>query len=709
MNGKNDSLECTPTSLVSSMHDHVMIIWVDLFFFEGRCRSKRPLRILLCVSLPAVPPPQNLTNTNAASKNTTNIILVVSFIQMPKLLDLTEGLSRLHLPGSLVYALRPKGWGKTTLLHDLSQLLRGGNAAQSHFPPNTWIRKNKNILFRQPKMIPLLLQLSKESLRQEDVSAQFKRQLLDPAHTATAASADHINQMNELVDHCHYADAIALASKLHGGTRLAVLVDDFDAAFVPSSGGRGSGASGSTVHLLSQLCGSVEQKSGGGLLMMKGTFRPRVLHSVGLLQKMRDLSLDLNHSNTWGMSLSTDLDQQKEQEMHDRHVVQQKGYEWNEAQMSPVLRSPQVVAVPSKGAIKTEEHAAQRLRLNYSGGYWYGGCKTSTGIPEAMSSLRPWLPFPHRNELHALLFGGGGGNGNGNESMSIEQVAIGIETLVSGTYAMSTMDRYLNESVQVLPVSGDNNDHHDHHDDHHNDTNDWAVALLQAGVLTMASRSMRFDEFHTYAWCRTSFPNEKARHNFVTTVLQHVVHALAKVHAHGTNKHQATTPATQENQAFTWLEVERSIAELSMALRKDDNDNDSQKLVAARVQELIQYSHVMAQLLHIDVETCFKMLLLGVPHLHLDDQIGHSVADAGTALDTFSNKEDLLVSIVPTLTTWSMKCYALDGRVAVPSYCGSSGSSREQQEKEEQQRLPLEEGTMAFYNQNGAVCSVLKF
>jgi hypothetical protein len=650
-----------------------------------------------------------LTNTNAASKNTTNIILVVSFIQMPKLLDLTEGLSRLHLPGSLVYALRPKGWGKTTLLHDLSQLLRGGNAAQSHFPPNTWIRKNKNILFRQPKMIPLLLQLSKESLRQEDVSAQFKRQLLDPAHTATAASADHINQMNELVDHCHYADAIALASKLHGGTRLAVLVDDFDAAFVPSSGGRGSGASGSTVHLLSQLCGSVEQKSGGGLLMMKGTFRPRVLHSVGLLQKMRDLSLDLNHSNTWGMSLSTDLDQQKEQEMHDRHVVQQKGYEWNEAQMSPVLRSPQVVAVPSKGAIKTEEHAAQRLRLNYSGGYWYGGCKTSTGIPEAMSSLRPWLPFPHRNELHALLFGGGGGNGNGNESMSIEQVAIGIETLVSGTYAMSTMDRYLNESVQVLPVSGDNNDHHDHHDDHHNDTNDWAVALLQAGVLTMASRSMRFDEFHTYAWCRTSFPNEKARHNFVTTVLQHVVHALAKVHAHGTNKHQATTPATQENQAFTWLEVERSIAELSMALRKDDNDNDSQKLVAARVQELIQYSHVMAQLLHIDVETCFKMLLLGVPHLHLDDQIGHSVADAGTALDTFSNKEDLLVSIVPTLTTWSMKCYALDGRVAVPSYCGSSGSSREQQEKEEQQRLPLEEGTMAFYNQNGAVCSVLKF
>ena len=619
--------------------------------------------------------------------------------------DLSEGLARLYRPGSLVYALRPKGWGKTTLLEDLSILVQGGSVAQTRFTPNTWIRRHKNILFRQPKMIPLLLKLSFEELQLESCHNQLCRQLLPATATSTQTQA-----MQELVHSNEILTAISLASQLHKGTRIAVLVDDFDDAFLRQERGdttNGETRETTTLHVLSQLLESVEKKRGGGLLLMKGTFRPGALRSIGLLSKMRDLSLDLHHNNTWGRSLANKEDDEKERERHDIHISQRKGYAWNALDMRPVLhhneKSETFAEEGAKAATVTNKLNLQRKRFNCSGGYWYGGCKESTGTPEAMAPLRPWMPFAHRSDVQHLLFEGGGVplSATPPSSSSVAHLARGLATLVSGTYTMSTMNRYLNETVTVLlppstHTTPTNSDDSNDSDDStpptptHHTHNDWAVVLLQAGVLTMASRSMRFDEFHTYAWCRTHFPNERARQEFVHTVLKPVLIMVAQVPNEVVKGEEGREEDHQA--ALQWSHVENILTTISNKLA-----NNKDKSGEASLQMLVQIAHSMSIQLQeqISVETCLKCLLLGVSHLHLDDGIGNAVADAGTSLDTFANKDDLLESIRPVLTQWDMRYYALDGRIALPVHV--------------QPRIDQgEAGTMALHNFVGDVCGVLK-
>jgi hypothetical protein len=610
---------------------------------------------------------------------------------------MSEGLSRLNLPGSLVYALRPKGWGKTTLLHHLAHLISGGEKAKQHFDENTWIRKNKNILFRQPKMIPLILQLSRESLQQEHVHDQMHRQLLP----SDLISSNDAEKMTHLLRNKCYADAISFSSKLHGGTRIALLVDDFDNMFIEPQDYR-INEEENQIHLLAELCKSVEMKSGGGLLLMKGTFRPRILHANGLLQKMRDLSLDLHHSNTWGMSLSNEVDREEEQAAHEKKLLQRKGYVWNEKEMVPQLKINKnnvenvEVKVDLK-MMKVENNSMKvqirRYPFNYSGGYWFGGCRESTGMPEAVAPLRPWMPFSHRSEVHNMLFGNFNTSDGFNTSSSsleistsVEQLVHGVETLVSGTYSMSTMDRYLNETVQKRDQESSETNR-----------NDWAVVMLQAGLLTMASRSMRFDEFHTYAWCRLSFPNEKARKEFVALVLKEVVSIIENRFRKDENGESHTL------KHFQWENVQQSLDQLSNSMM-NNNDEDGKKRVSTALQDIVQYSRFISERLpNISVDTCLKFLLLGLRNVHLDDQIGHSVADAGAALDTFSNKEDMIESISPKLKRWDMRSFVLDGRVALPSYVHSNKQYLNANNDD-----LSDVGNMVFYNQTGSVCGVLK-
>ena len=93
--------------------------------------------------------------------------------------DKTESLARLHKPGSLHYVLRPPGWGKTTMLRSLADLLRGGAAAKKCFSEDTWIRQHRSLLFRQPAMLPLVLSLSPAALVREPFDLQLRRQLVD--------------------------------------------------------------------------------------------------------------------------------------------------------------------------------------------------------------------------------------------------------------------------------------------------------------------------------------------------------------------------------------------------------------------------------------------------------------------------------------------------------------------------------------------------
>ena len=652
--------------------------------------------------------------------------------------DMTESLSRLHLPGSMIYALRPKGWGKTTLLHDLSILLSGQQTLQSQtFPSNTWIRKHRNILFRQPKMIPILLSLSESSMLKESLLMQLERQLIPTTATKETndndanANEQEITQLVACLQNNNIIDAMKISSKLHHNRRIAILVDDFDDIFCRQINNNNKKENlkkkktidiEKTINLINQLCQCVEYKAGAGIILMKGTFRPLALAPT--LKKMRDLTLDLHHNNTWGMTVPKDeKEKEKEKKQEKKNLLFKKGYVWNEKEMRPILYDPGTVDT----AMETKEQLItvakdDKCPYRLSGGYWFGGRNERNGLPESMFSLTPWSRFVYKNELNYLLFGDTKDtndvtSGNVHQS-NITSIINGIQSVVNGTYELTEMERWtkgmvngrqiINAEINTDMIYMNNNN--DGNKTTHTATcatSDWALVLFQAGLLTMASRSMRFDEFHTYAWIRTWFPNETARQHFIQYVLY------------------PTILRCTNNNENTIVQIKQAAAKLSLALntttKKHDNDtggNDSEgqdqegndqdgndqdgndqdgndqdgvvealKELTAIAREISTSVNMMTnklnenqnnnanQITENDNTTglFLRFLLLSVVDLHVEDYVGDSVAETDCASDTFtSNRETLLQSISPISISQGgndidLRWYRLDGRNAPPS------------------------------------------
>ena len=611
---------------------------------------------------------------------------------MRRLLDNTEGLSRLYLPGSLAYALRPKGWGKSTLLQDLAILYRSDPAETSQtFSKECWIRKNKNLLFRQPKMVPLILRLSSSATSHETVEAQMLRQLI-PSSTLP----DDVGKFQSMLQHDDVCGAIEMASKMHGGKRVALLVDDFDEVFVATSGSASESMAlkkqheeqrRATCSLLMQLCRSLEEKRGAGTVLMKGTFRPKELRTM--LEKMRDLSMDLNHNSTWGMSLRESADKEAAKAASQVLDRTRKGYSWSENEGRPILRSMEEekeveVEVENemekeiKGTVVPRERYAGegvRVPFNAAGGYWFGGRWEEDGETEAVSSLRPWKPFSHRDPMMNLLFGSETEEQEDEQEVEEEKgeitektrqrLAHGIKTLVEGAYDMTELSKYsqgyVDGSFDDGDDDGDNSDHH-HHDSNHyprHYCNDWPAVLLQAGVLTMASRSMRFDEFHTYAWLRLTFPNEAMRGVFIQDVLCPTLALLAG----------------SESETIKEKEILHCLHRLSISLRTSSKED-----LTPMLETLSQCARALSVSLSssslessLSIEECLKFLLLGVRDLWLDDKIGDERAQTEGVTDTFSDSKGFMELIQPNIKEWNMRCQASDGRRAPPARFGGGG------------------------------------
>ena len=653
---------------------------------------------------------------------------------------MTQGLARLHLPGSLIYALRPRGWGKTSLLRDLACLLGSGKEAKKHFPSSSWIRQHKNVLFRQPKMIPILLSLSTPALQSETIVQQLRRQLI-PSNFQPGAQQHHdhdnghahdheqqqqqqrqIQQMHQLVrdGNINMVEAVALSSKLHGGTRIALLVDDFDAPFVYQDEDKQdqdqdqdklNAATALTPDFIHQLCRCVEEKQGAGILLMKGTFRPRTLAAP--LDRMRDLTLDLHHNNTWGMTLK------KNEKDTNTNILQEedknkKGYMWDASEMKPVLHNPketqdQVVVEQHQVSDQADRTLDTRCPYRMSGGYWYGGRDERMGHPEAIFSLRPWCPFQHEKEITSLMRLRSCSNDNDNDNdistnikrvERLENILHGIQTLVNGTYTMTEMDRWTKGTVGRRKMTTFSQQQQHDEEDHQ----DWALILHQAGVLTIASRSMRFDEFHSYAWIRAWFPNESARQIFSRCVLRPVI--LECLDEDGWNNVQSATQTLS-----------------SVLHRMDDNDAECQAKATQALQELATCARTIAALFSssststsstsstsssMDPSIVLQFLFMNVSDLYVDDGIGDSVAEAELASDTFSGSRDHLIEAIrPIMEGWNLRCFPVDGRHALPLYSSlsSEGSLMHCAVKVEER---TESGIVTLFNRGGYPCCQLK-
>ena len=662
----------------------------------------------------------------------------------PLQVDKTEGLARLHKPGSLYYVLRPPGWGKTTMLQSLADLLQGGAAAKHCFSEDTWIRQHRNLLFRQPAMLPLVLSLSSVALVREPLGAQLQRQLVDVidgdagGNTQDTASGPYDSKKDRMVRmiaslsesyHHHSSiedmrdvtamlmtDCLETASKqLHGNKRIAVLVDDFDAPFLAHADAGNADLNtyepkglhpSFAAGLLRGCADSVKHMRGGAAMFMTGTFRashPSL--DANLLQShMVDLSLDMLHNNTWGLlprDLRTTTSSPSSstpwvdtvalaarlgaKNIATRQQQEAKRFRWDESSMQPVrdgtdnLGADAITSIAGQAVASAAAAAeagscetaskpaalAMDVPLSHSGGYWFGGYDTETGQPEALFPCRPWGPsMDITMGVHML---------DPACSQQGEQLALGFSQLATGLFNMNPMERW-HASVGVGAQA-----------DGASPTNDWSVVLLQAGVLTLAARAVRFDEFHSYAWARLGFPNETARLAFAERVVRPAVETAARrLQERGLDEEKNAWHTLRSAQLALSEVLLLRPAEGTPSARKEEEEEDN-ALVASLVGSIKAFSRILALGVSADTsntegadtgnrQRCeanfFKILMLCVPHLDVHDRRGDDVSDTGLGQDTFagSSGSAIMDDLAPQRKGVELVARRRCGVSALPAY-----------------------------------------
>ena len=607
-----------------------------------------------------------------------------------KLVDKTAGVARLHKPGSLFYALRPPGWGKTFQLQGLAHLLRGGAAARDAFAGDTWIRQHRSLLFRQPAMRPVVISLSRAALRQEPLHAQFLRQLAPPGSADADADAKASKLSDMLSAACTPDDVtrcVETAAKMHaGGPRFALLVDDFDDPFFDNTF---AGAADDVAVFLEGCSRSVLQKRGAGLLFMAGTFRPAELTHV--LSGMGDLSLDLQHNNTWGLvaaDVVAGYASVPPLRVATDTAVRSKRYRWDAASMQPVLEdladeTADMEDVEVHGTAALDDHRGTRAPFSRSGGYWFGGYEESDGTPEAVFPLVPWGPGSIAQErCQQLLLREGDAVRSGRE------VCNNLRDLTSALYDMTPAERFNSAVAKDKTRSGGCCDH-------------WPVVLLQAGVLTLGARALRFDEFHSYAWLRLGFPNEEARRFFTEKIMR-----MLYIRAVGSGFGDGSV-------SVSWAELQTALSDLSSGLVGHGGGSSVSGSVRAPadIASALRTIKVASKLFGEgllgpsggDSATAsadlFKLLVLCAPHIDVHRRNPDDVSDTGLGQDTFSGSKgrDIMARLAPRRTGFELVGRVRDGRAALPRYGGEFGWE------------DPPEGTLLFVDgRSGTCCAVVE-
>lgn len=585
-------------------------------------------------------------------------------------------------------------------------------------------------------MLPLVLSLSPAALVREPFGLQLRRQLVDlvvsndgsSSHRASSdldASKDLVVHMIERLSvtcgsdtklsvHHHdtgtkdvrdattklITDCLETASKqLHGNKRIALLVDDFDAPFLENADDTDSVDADASepvgmdpafaAGLLQGCADSVKYMRGGAAMFMTGTFRASHSSlSAGLLEShMVDLSLDMLHNSTWGLR-PADLSSSAASSTPLVDTVtaatrlgannmaaprkEPKRFLWDNTSMQPVRDSTasdfDAQAVGGAGALGSSDTSSSAasltvdVPLSHSGGYWFGGYDTETGQPEAIFPCRPWgaCMDPDRAvQMLGLL-----------SSQPDDKISQGFSQLATGLFHMNPMDRWhASVSVETRP-------------DIARTPNDWSVVLLQAGILTMGARAVRFDEFHSYAWARLGFPNETARLAFAERVVRPVVEIamcrLSERGPHVDNSAWSTLRSTQHSLSEVLLRPARGGNPQARGQVEKDN-----ACIASLVGHIKAFSRTLShglseeagktgrtetnQRLEADV---FKILMLCVPYLDVHDRQGDDVSDTGLGQDTFagSSGSAIMDDLAPKRKGIELVARKRCGVSALPAY-----------------------------------------
>ena len=392
-----------------------------------------------------------------------------------------EGVSRLVQPGSKIILLRPPGWGKSTMVSNLNIFYSGGEGRKKHFgSENSWIVANRRALMRQPRTP--VLSLDFETL---DFSQMNGTDML-------SFLVSEIEQVHE---------------REKSNSKIALLVDNYDAKFVAQDCVVSEDAL-AALELLKCACDLHDNVEKIGYIFVTGVYRVSIGDKYGdLMQRFKDISLDIFHHNTLGIGDETVRNMCSAGDgsswvsngrIRAPSNSRIRKFRWDNAKgdreeldlvSSDAVRSEDIKPDTGGGVMRAVSSSQRKIVAHAveDGGYWWGG-HDSRGVPELIA------PHTKPQGLHVPL-----------------PSSADIVDTVRSLFLFHKLEDFIDGCY--CPQQG-KIPHSDHEDRSH-----FPAILLQSGLLTIGQRIVRFDEFHTYAFVKLCFPNENQRKDFLSRLL----------------------------------------------------------------------------------------------------------------------------------------------------------------------------------------------
>lgn len=400
--------------------------------------------------------------------------------------DTSEAVSKVAMPGSRFYLLRPRGFGKTQLLSELATLLRGGKGAKDHFA-GRWLGQNRPALLRQPQLPVLQLDI-RAAAQSPDPEADLISQLMTAAEQEVGAPT--------LVGRPPSDIESALETATRGvnkarRAKVALLVDDYDI---------GGAAELVVQNMLRKAVAMHASSDAIGFVMATGSHRLSTFRDV--LSDMRDLTMDLNQSSAAGlthnqMAVCLGLEEgpptppYKGVPTDDASAsTPRRRYSWDSKRQEAVfagveqsLDASQDDARTWASAAQTSAEAEARRRFitvtNERGGHWFGGV-----LPDGSAELC----LPRSDEPISSPFGAPATDRE-------------WKLVADSLFEYRELEGYTRAHMPPEAAA----------DGADPDPFGWPAALLQSGVMSLSRRKVVFHEFHTDAWVRLRVANARAR------------------------------------------------------------------------------------------------------------------------------------------------------------------------------------------------------
>lgn len=384
-------------------------------------------------------------------------------------IDQTEALARLAYPGSRFVLFRPPMFSHSQLVGSLRSLF--GDASLRSELEGTWIATNRPQVLRQPAHPVLVIDMALVTERAAEALAH------DPAAGWSAlleqATVQHLGELAEPFgvpptatgSLSSGADAAAELGRVVQDVsracdrRVVLLVDSFDAPILRAPPHARRACLDATTALV---------RATNELFRPQGEGSRPCLHYVFLGGCLR-----------WG---DPELVQAVEQ-------FRDISLDFNHNDICGLTHE---VLNSTLGDAALGEQLMSRV-----GSYWFGGVDAE-GEAELVCPTTALPQGAHCEQssqaaLRTLL----------NEANFGNMGVAGLKAVCDALSSFVSLDRYTHATVE--PGSCD-----------------WPALFLQSGLLTLADRTMEFDEFHAYADVKLGVPNHHAQQVLLAVVFDHL-------------------------------------------------------------------------------------------------------------------------------------------------------------------------------------------